>query len=208
MRVRRIILLAVIVTTGLGVAIIASFGSKESPILTHVESIVQLRTFAIDWPQKATYGMQLIEKPTTPIPGVHTKLKDKLFPGLTMIPLRSMAEAKLINKDGKMIHTWKLGEDLAGTWHEVYLCKNGDLLVVAKDLYLARIDWNSKIKWLKFMRAHHDVMEAKNGDIYTLTRKERWILRGLKPLKILDDQIVILSAAGKEKKKSEHLRGC
>ena len=80
--------------------------------------------------------------------------------------------AHLINMEGSIIHSWQAELNEDDSWHHIEICKNGDLLVIVKDKYLMRLDWDSKIKWIKKMRSHHDIQVAENNDIYTLSRKE------------------------------------
>ncbi len=123
------------------------------------------------------------------------------FSGMNLYASRSLQEANLIDMQGNVVHRWAGKEPGKGDWQHVEMCKNGDLLVVAKNRMLIRLDWDSKVKWQRKMRAHHDVAVDEDGTIYALSRENRLVFWHGIPLPILSDCVVVLSPDGEIKKK-------
>jgi outer membrane protein assembly factor BamB len=74
---------------------------------------------------------------------------------------------------------------------------NGDLLVISKGNYIARLNWHSKPLWKQKLAAHHDLTVAPDGNIYVLTHHlNRYPFDGVK-IPIVDDYIVVVSPEGK-----------
>ena len=123
------------------------------------------------------------------------------FSGMSLYTSRPLQEADLIDMQGNVVHKWvrKLPEE--ALWQHIEMCKNGDLLVVSKDRKLMRLDWDSKVKWQKKMRANHDVSVDEDGTIYALSREDRLVFWHGIPVPILSDCVVVLSAYGEVKNK-------
>jgi hypothetical protein len=58
------------------------------------------------------------------------------------------------------------------------MLSNGDLVIVIKHLAVLRIDWNSEEIWRKKIPAHHDIVRAEDGSLYTIIRENK-VHRGL-----------------------------
>lgn len=102
-------------------------------------------------------------------------------------------EASLMDMRGRVLHTWSIA---AGDWTAVAIDENGDLFFVSLDKMLVKLDWNSKIIWKNELRFHHYIYLAKDGNIYSLTRKKMYIPDNSYSIPILDDYITILSSGG------------
>ena len=122
------------------------------------------------------------------------------FEGINFYSSRNLSEAYLMDMSGRVLHTWSAKVYDNDSWHHIELCKNGDLLAIVKDTMLIRLDWNSRIKWTKKMRFHHDIAVDENGDIYALVRKDDVVFYNGVPIPILNEYIVVLSPDGKIKK--------
>ena len=134
--------------------------------------------------------------------GVTRYDRERAFNGINIYNPRHLSEAYLMDMSGRILHKWSKKTDGVNQWYHVRLCPNGDLLVLIQDERLFRLDWNSRIKWMRKMRFHHDMDIAANGDIYALTRRDRLILHKWRPLPILNDYITVLSPEGEIK---EHI---
>lgn len=132
--------------------------------------------------------------------GVTIFKEDLCSKGINIFNLCRKPGAYLVDMEGEVLHHW-MPKRTASNWHHVEMCRNGDLLVVIKDVRLTRLDWNSEVRWRKAMRAHHDIAIAENGDIYVLYRKDEIVFKYGIPLPILNDYVVILSPKGKLKNK-------
>jgi len=98
---------------------------------------------------------------------------------------------------GKILHTWDIK---SGSWCNIELCENGDLLVVVKDVSLNRLDWDSNIIWTKKGRFHHDIDIADNGDLYILSRNNDEVVMNGRKTTVKNDYLTILTPDGKIKR--------
>jgi len=134
--------------------------------------------------------------------GVITHDVELAFPGLNLYVSSGEPKAFLIDMKGDVVHQW--GSNIKGgdEWIYAEMCPNGDLLVVADDQMLIRLDWDSNIKWKKEIHAHHDVSLDKNGNVYALGREDALVFWHGVPLPILSDYILVLSPDGQTKTKT------
>jgi hypothetical protein len=173
-----------------------TFGSSislKSDKVSQVSSINSLKTLGyLDW----VPAEEDIENT-----GVTRYEPTLAFEGLNIYNYEHLAEAYLMDMHGNIVHKW--ANRMQGTkgWHYVKMCKNGDLLVVAKDHMLIRLDWDSKVKWKKEMRVHHDVCVDENNNIYAIAREDGLVFWHRIPVPILSDYIAVLSPDGMIKKK-------
>ena len=132
--------------------------------------------------------------------GVTLHAAGEASPGVNLYGPNSLAEAFLIDMNGKVLHKWV---NLQGweEWAHVALSENGDLLAIYKDNRLTRLGWDSSVLWRQRGRFHHDVRFAKNGDVYGLSRQDEIAFHYFFPVPILNDYVVILSPNGQMKKK-------
>tara|TARA_B100000315_G_scaffold203829_1_gene196981 strand:+ start:6852 stop:8192 length:1341 start_codon:yes stop_codon:yes gene_type:complete len=131
--------------------------------------------------------------------GVTLHNKVLSYEGINIYNSYKMPGAYLIDMEGNTLHSWK-PKNSHKHWHFVRMLKNGDLLVVIKDIMLMKINWHSKIKWMNKKRFHHEVTISENGEIYTLSRKKDWINYKGNSLPILNDYLTILSPDGEIEK--------
>jgi hypothetical protein len=125
------------------------------------------------------------------------------FDGLSFYNSWTLPEAYLIDMHGNIVHKWNKKLDVAHSLKDhAELCKNGDVIVIAVDQLLFRLDWNSKIKWKTKIRAHHDLFIDENKEIcYVLAREDAMVFWQGIPVPILSDYIAVLSPNGKVEKK-------
>jgi hypothetical protein len=122
------------------------------------------------------------------------------FKGINIFNSMALAQAYLVDMEGKILHTWS-DSNSKNRWNEhVELCRNGDLLVILKDQMLMRFDWDSTIKWTNKLRCHHEIIEDKNDDIYVLSRRDEMAFVAGFPVPVLSDYIAVISSDGKIKK--------
>jgi len=82
-------------------------------------------------------------------------------------------------------------------WRWAYVYPNGDLLTFYSYLGFVKLDRNSNVIWSRPLAAHHDVTADAAGLIYALALVPREVQQGLgEEGFILDDQIVVMDAAG------------
>ena len=150
---------------------------------------------------------------------------DRAYAGLTLYtPVRASFPVRLIDMQGETVHQWQLPfADLAGPRddglsllpkdHEYtvafpHLFSNGDLLAVLGTtaytpwgIGIIKLDKDSKLIWKYMKQAHHDADIAPDGRIFALLHTViRKPLQGLQAIRtpFIDDQVVVLSAAGEE----------
>ncbi len=124
-----------------------------------------------------------------------TKSTRAAFDGLNLLSSRHRATAELIDNQGRVLHTWT-AESQKPPWMHVELQPNGDIVVLAKDRYMARFDWNSKLLWKRVMRAHHDFTFDPAGRLVVLHRRVSTIEHSGTKIPILEDRIAVLSDSG------------
>lgn len=128
--------------------------------------------------------------------GVTRYLEDQFFRGFNLFNSRDQSSASLLDMQGREVHRWQAPVEIRGPWHHVEPCANGDLLVIIKDKALLRLDWNSRLKWIRRNRFHHDVAIGENGDIFAIVSQEKFVIHGRWPFPVVWDCIIRLSAAG------------
>ncbi len=132
-------------------------------------------------------------------PGVGYVDSVRSYGGFNLCASLVAPRAFLLDMNGNVVHEWNKDLDPGYPWEFVRLCRNGDLLVSVQDRKLARLDWSSRIKWVRKLRCHHDITEAPNGDILVLQRSYRFTAVHDLPTPVRDDDVVVLSADGNVK---------
>jgi hypothetical protein len=123
------------------------------------------------------------------------------FDGLNLYNSQTSPEAYLIDMHGNVVHKWTKDIPGGNDWDYVEMCKNGDLLVNAKDQMLIRLDWNSDVRWKRKQRFHHDMSFGEDRKIYAITREDKLVFWHWIPVPILSDYITVLSPSGEIEKK-------
>lgn len=122
--------------------------------------------------------------------------------GLNLYSSWTSPEANLIDMQGNVVHKWTQKIEGCDVWKDhVELCRNKDLMVLAVDKMLICLDWDSKVKWKKRMRVHHDIFIDEDKAIYVLAREDGIVYWHGMPVPIVHDYIAVLSPNGSIKKK-------
>jgi hypothetical protein len=129
-----------------------------------------------------------------------TQEAPRAFDGYSLYNSRHLAEAYLIDMSGKVVHTWK-DVKTRPAWMHMELQPNGDLIVISKASYVARLGFDSKVLWRRAMRAHHDLTVDKDGNIIALAHKIKAYPFEGAAIPVMDDQLVTLSPDGKPLRK-------
>jgi hypothetical protein len=127
--------------------------------------------------------------------GVTVHDPELCHPGYNLFNTRTSNLALLMNMDGEVVHEWHSG-DLEGAWHHVEMMPTGDLLVLVKGGYLARLSWDSRVLWETRLNVHHDTAITEDGEIYVLGREMFEVPFWLTKVWIINDSIHLLSAGG------------
>ncbi|MCK4794002.1 MAG: hypothetical protein KAV87_60305, partial [Desulfobacteraceae bacterium] len=133
--------------------------------------------------------------------GVIKHYPELAFDGINLYNSSTLPVAYLTDMNGNIVHKWARKINDRNHWQHVKMCKDGDLLVIVGDKMLIRLDWDSKVKWEKKMRTHHDVAVDEDKNIYAIAREDGLVFLHGVPVPILNDYIVVLSSDGKIKKK-------
>ena len=157
--------------------------------------------------------------------GIFRYDKEKAYNGSTLFTSGHAQKAFLISMEGQIVHEWHLPfsnvwpdpphiayplPDASIYWRNAHLYPNGDLLAIYISngdtpwgYGLVKVDKDSKLIWKYAARVHHDVGVGSDGKIYTLTHEivtEKIPGVKLSP-PLIEDYIVVLSAAGQELKR-------
>jgi hypothetical protein len=141
-------------------------------------------------------------------------------PGFTLMTSGSAEEALLVDMKGRTVHRWSMpvatvrerfGDgkrpvDTPVSWRSFHLYPDGSLLVVLHGenvtpygLGLLKLDKDSNLLWANLDHAHHDVVVAEDGLIYTLSQEIRDTpvadLGTLQP-PFLEDFVLVLNPEG------------
>lgn len=120
------------------------------------------------------------------------------YRGWNLLSSRHRASAELVDMDGVVQHRWEEPGGVA--WMHVELLPNGDLLALAKDHYLVRLDHDSNVVWRLKHRVHHDFAVLPDGRILALARRLRRKTYGGIQLPILEDVLIWVREDGKIQK--------
>ena len=157
-------------------------------------SIEKLKTLGyVDW----SYAGDDIEK----IGVVHHD-SEQSFKGLNIYCSQRFPEAYLIDMQGNIVHKWSKDLDDCRSWdHHVELVGNGELLVVAVDKMILKVNYDSEVIWNTKIRTHHDISVGENNKLYALAREDKLVFWHGIPVPILSDYIGVLSPDGILEKK-------
>lgn len=129
--------------------------------------------------------------------GVTKYVRAKTSDGLNFFNSTTVVKASILDMEGHELHSWTPQMEFKTPWQHTQMLPDGSILAVAKDKYIAKISWHSKVIWVKKGRYHHDVSLDSSGRIYTIKRAEKYIaLDAQSNYPIVDDRIEILSATG------------
>jgi hypothetical protein len=129
------------------------------------------------------------------------------YPGYTLYTVQNRAMAVLIDPSGEPVNAWH--HPGSARWERAELLPNGDLMIIGADepevivqgipdetRYLARIEWDGKLRWRRYMTAHHDIELTPEGQLAVLAFVRRKIPALDPTTDIRDDLIVLLDNDG------------
>jgi hypothetical protein len=136
--------------------------------------------------------------------GVTKHIVGSSYHGLNLYVAGHSAEARLIDMEGTVRHTWSLPYATAcpaqydqQNWHQRFwrrarVLPNGDLLAIFENQGLVRLDADSHLLWARCDSYHHDLTVDEKGRIWVLRSDRRFhaALNGEHP--ILDDAVEVL----------------
>jgi hypothetical protein len=127
--------------------------------------------------------------------------------GYVLFANRGACSAVLMDRSGRVLHTWSAPLPASGYWSDTRLLPDGTLLVVGahsyssakqqKDRFLRRLGWDSSVLWEADFPGHHDVEVTADATILTLSSEVRAIEYAGVATKIIDDLIVVAGDDGK-----------
>lgn len=129
--------------------------------------------------------------------GVSIHDRERAWSGVNFYSSRIRTSARLMDNEGRELHVWSHpGED---GWEHVELFPNGDLLVIANQQAIFKLDRDSKLVWRLDIEAHHDLAIHPSGDIYALTNEENLRPEIHPDVPVIEDFIEILDPDGEPK---------
>ncbi len=145
----------------------------------------------------ATLGYVVGVAPTPARIGVVRHIPDQAFAGFTLYTSAEDPYAVLIDMEGDVVHSWQYPD--SGYWARVHLLENGDLLAITcGPPQLLRLNRDSELVWRFGQHAHHDLAVMSDGTICVLVRTAvtRPYLNDGEV--VIDDNIVLLDAKGRQ----------
>jgi hypothetical protein len=148
--------------------------------------------------------------------GVRRHRPDRMAPGDNLYVSAHGPEALLIDAGGRLLWRWRHPFErafpgLAPTadssfWRRVRPLPEGDLLVLVQGAGILRLDRHSRVSWRSPMPAYNDLSALEDGRVLTLT-KEAGRLAALPARgEVLEDFLVELDAAGRQRSRVSILR--
>ena len=122
---------------------------------------------------------------------------EKSFNGYNLYSSIKRRKALLINMQGELAHSWSGPAEENAGWYHIEPAADGNLFALTQDRDIVKLDTNSNVIWSLQGRYHHDLDVAENGNIFVLSREDRWIAFKDSKARILDDKIVEISPDGK-----------
>ncbi len=142
--------------------------------------------------------------------GVRVNEAARTAPGLNLMCFGDEAAAVLCELDGTVVRRWAYpygslpgAPDLEGPhqipWRRVQRTSDGGLLAIHSGRAIVSLDADSRLRWVSYVRAHHDIALDEAGDrVYVLARTERVVPAVTEASPIVDDLIVTFDLEGKE----------
>jgi len=153
-------------------------------------------------------------RPAGELKGVTVNVPGLACDGLNFVVSGHAAEARLMDMDGRILHSWayEFGEafpefeDIDGRyqvnpfyrnfWRRAFLYPNGDLLAVYEGFGMIKLDRDSRLIWAISGGCHHDIEVTGDGSIYVLTREARMLPRFDEDRHVLEDFIAVVGPGG------------
>jgi hypothetical protein len=139
--------------------------------------------------------------------------KAKTCPGYRLYAIPIKSEARLIDEQGDIVHSWTGNKK--HFWARVELFPSGELLVVGRDSregndneegqkraiadssrFVMKLDWAGEVVWKRKMLAHHDVKPAPDGNILLLTYQRVPVPEIHPEVDTRDDHVTMLDQNG------------
>jgi len=131
------------------------------------------------------------------------------YPGYTFYLTGRQPEARLVDMEGKVLHTWQgdyaslwpdektpRGAASQGLWRRGCLLENGDILAIHEGRALVKLDKDSRVIWANRGGYHHDLEVQEDGSIYVLTRETKILPRLHAKEPVFEEFITILAPDG------------
>jgi hypothetical protein len=117
-------------------------------------------------------------------------------PGLNLFNTRHVAQAFLVDMEGRTVHRWRAPAAIEDAFQHVEPAADGGLVGLVKDRGLLRLDADSRLLWTRDLPAHHDVALLGDGGMWVPSRLPRWVDHDGERLPILEDRLTRLDAEG------------
>lgn len=138
--------------------------------------------------------------------GVTRYVPERSWPGLNLYALPNRGEARLLDMDGRLVHTWasdvgqpdpaeRVREFFIG-WQHVALTAEGDLLAIVNRDRLLKLDPASAVSWNQSLALHHDLLLLPDGGVDTIVDRLRVLESAGRRRLVVDNEIVGLDAQG------------
>jgi hypothetical protein len=132
---------------------------------------------------------------------------ERSSPGPTLVTIQMLSRAELLDESGTVLRSWHLPG--SGRWERAELLDGGDLLAIGADpppqgtrgipdaaRYVARFEWDGRLRWKRAMTAHHDAERTPDGRL-ALLGFERGRLPEIHPeIDVRDDWVGIVDEQG------------
>jgi Arylsulfotransferase (ASST) len=139
--------------------------------------------------------------------GVTRYVRERAWPGLNLYALPNRGEARLVDMEGRLVHTWATGVGQPGRaervlpfflgWQHVAMAEEGGLFAIVNRDRLLRLDPTSAVSWSQPLALHHDLFTTAGGGVHTIVDTLRVVERSGRPRLVIDNELVSLDARGR-----------
>ncbi|MGH0030742.1 MAG: arylsulfotransferase family protein [Myxococcota bacterium] len=168
----------------------ASCGSETGEVATPPlpdETAEQLEALGyVDWSEPAPQE-ELARS------GVTVHDPQRAHAGLNLYTSIPSHEARLVDMQGRVVHTWRDPRPGESPWHHVELTPEGHLYGLS-DEPLRKVDWDSNLLWESGLVAHHDLQIEPSGRLWVLAKSITRL--GPERTPIVDNEIVEMRPDG------------
>jgi hypothetical protein len=127
--------------------------------------------------------------------GVALHDTSRAYPGINVYCSIRSRQVRFLDMRGTVRHTLTLPEAGNGSDCMLVPTGEGDFLALASPI-LARIGWDSEVRWIRRDGHHHDVALDAAGNIYTLSEKSGFLSRAGARIPIRAHSVLILDGRG------------
>jgi len=180
----------------IALCLLASCGSADKPIPEQKLPAKNLQAQELQALQALGYVDYVESAEDSRTTGAVIHQASAIQDGVNLFSIHSPCEARLIDNQGKVLHSWSREGKV---WGHVELLEDGSIVVPTKEedgSFLVKLNWNNELVWRRPLSAHHDVEVLPGGSLSTLSFQWRMVPSISTEIEVRDELIVKMNSAG------------